>query len=197
MNRLMDKLVEMQMLVKSNNQYMLSANLQRTGYQLTVDDKNLYIASDANLLNQYKVKSKKANLNSDVMSDFKGKSGVGYVNIESILNGISLTGDARAANMLSKAKETFKDIKGSTDNFNGKYVEGHGELRFKNEKENSLTSLLGFVETVSKNVKRGTSMVGDPMDLEIDSVGGAARDGVTIDTVIEQKPAKTKRPNSR
>jgi hypothetical protein len=169
MNRLMDKLVEMQMLVKSNNQYSLAPNMQRIGYQLTVDDKNLFIASDENLLNQYKSKSKKANLNKDVVSDFKGKSGVAYVNIESILNGIATQNNAQVNNVLPKAKETFKEMEGYMENFNGKYVEGHGELRFKNEKENSLTSLLSFIETVSKNVKKGPAMAGDANDMQADT----------------------------
>ena len=56
--------------------------------------------------------------------------------------------------LLAKAKETFKDAEGYTENFNGKYVEGHGELNFKNEKQNSLTSLLSFIETASKNLKK-------------------------------------------
>jgi hypothetical protein len=170
MSRLMDKLVEMQMLVKNNNQYVLSPNMQRMGYQAVVDDKNLFIASDQAVLDQYKSKSKKANLNNDVMNDFKNKSGVGYVNIESILNGMSPTGNTPGNDVLPKAKETFKDIKVYTDNFNGKFVEGYGELRFKNEKENSLTSLLGFIETASKYVKTNSRMMpGASDDLQIDS----------------------------
>jgi hypothetical protein len=170
MSRLMDKLVEMQMLVKNNNQYVLSPNMQRMGYQAVVDDKNLFIASDEAVLDQYKSKSKKANLNNDVMNDFKNKSGVGYVNIESILNGMSPTGNTPGNDVLRKAKETFKDIKVYTDNFNGKLVEGYGELRFKNEKENSLTSLLGFIETASKYVKTNSRMMpGASDDLQIDS----------------------------
>lgn len=170
MNRLMDKLVEMQMLVKTNNEYRLSENLQRTGYQLSVDDKNLFITSDENLLNQYKAKSKKANLNSGVLNDFKGKSGVAYVNIESILNGITATPNPQVTNVLPKAKETFKDVKAYSDNFNGKYVEGHAEVRFKNEKENSLTSLLSFVEVVSKNVKTSHSLADDMNDVQADTI---------------------------
>lgn len=169
MNRLMDKLVEMQMLVKTNNQYMLAPNMQRIGYQLTVDDKNVFIASDENLLNLYKAKSKKANLNKDVMNDFKSKSGVAYINIESILNGMNSSVNEQARNVLPKAKETFKDMEMYAENFNGKYVEGHGELRFKNEKENSLTSLLGFIETASKNFPRGRIDANESLNLQPDS----------------------------
>ena len=169
MNKLMDKLVEMQMLIKSNNEYRLTPNLQRIGYQLSVDDKNLIIASDETLLTQYRQKSKKAKLNNEIIKDFAGKSGVAYVDIESILNGIQNSTNGQPGAVLAKAKETFKDMKGYTENFNGKFIEGHGEVRFKNEKENSLTSLLSFIETVSRNMKNGPGINGDAVDLQADS----------------------------
>jgi hypothetical protein len=202
MNRLMDKLAEMQMVVKINNQYRLNQNLQRIGYQMIVDDKNLFITSDENLLNQYKAGSKKANLNKEVINDFKSKSGVAYVNIESILNGMNSSVNVQGSNVLPKAKETFKDLSVYTDNFNGKFVEGHGELRFKNEKENSLTSLLSFVETVSKNIKTTPGMVGND-NVQIDTVyapGTGRRMGnsnVTIDTATEMAPSNAKRSKKK
>jgi hypothetical protein len=70
--------------------------------------------------------------------------------------------------VLPKAKETFRDMKMYTENFNGKFVEGHGELRFKNEKDNSLTSLLSFIETVSKYVKSQPKHVEND-DVQVDS----------------------------
>jgi hypothetical protein len=153
MNRLMDKLVEMQMMAKVNNEYKLAASMQQRGWQATVDADNLIFASSEALLTAYKLKSKKATLNAEVMNDFKGKPGVAYVNIESILNGIPPNTNGRPGELLPKAKATFRDIKAYTNNFNGKYLEANVEVRFKNEKENSLTSLLSFFETVSKEVK--------------------------------------------
>lgn len=169
MNKLMDKLVEMQMLTKAGNQYKLAPAMQRSGYQLSVDDKNLLIASDENLLNQYKSTSGKTVLNKKVLNDLKEKSGIAYVNIESILNGITVKLNTPGNNILPKAKETFKELEAYTDNFNGHYVTGHAELRFKNEKENSLTSLLGFIETVSKNVKKGSFVMDENDDVQADT----------------------------
>jgi len=154
MNKLMDKLVEMQMMVKSGNQYRLGAAMQQTGWQVVVDDKNLLVASSEALLTQYRAKSKKAGINKDVMNDFKGKPGVAYLNIENILNAVPAGKDAEANNVIAKAKETFKDLKAYSESFNGKYMEAHAEIRFKNEKENSLSSLLHFAEAVSRNIKR-------------------------------------------
>lgn len=193
MNRIMDKLVEMQMLVKANNEYKLNTALQNIGYQLKVDDKNIIVASDQNLLDQYLAKTKRANINKDVISDFKGKSGVAYINIESILNGINPV-NAQGDSVLPKAKETFKDIEAYTNNFNGKFVEGHAQLRFKNEKESSLTSLLSFIETVSKNVKTSRPMVIYKDDVQGEN-GSAMRDdekSIKVDTAYERGSAKVR-----
>jgi hypothetical protein len=148
-NRLMDKLVENQMMVKANNEYVLTPMLAAMGYKASVSDKNILFASDSVTLAQYKAGSAKAGINDEIKKDFKGKPGVMYINLESILNAMP-AGDAEGAAIYSKAKETFKDIKGYSDNFNGKYYEGHFEMRFKNEKENSLTTLLNFANEVGK-----------------------------------------------
>jgi hypothetical protein len=149
MNRLMDNLVERQLMVKTPQGYALPTQLRNLGFEVTVDDKNIYLAKDAALLNQYKLKSTKATLPNDVINDFKGKSGIMYMNIESILNGVANQNDST----LIKARATFKDARGYMNNFNGKSVESHYELRFKDEKENSLTSLLAFFTTASRNAK--------------------------------------------
>jgi hypothetical protein len=154
MNRLMDKVVQMGMLVKANNEYKPGPQIRQMGLMLSVDDKNLLIATDSIILAEYKLKARKANIEGSVMNDLKEKSGVFYVNIKSILNGITANQEDTIMNaVLPKAKQTFRDIKAYTENFNGKNVEGHFEVRFKNEKENSLTSLLQFINTVAETAK--------------------------------------------
>jgi len=150
MNRVMDKLVENQMMVKTPQGYRLNELMRKLGFAVVADDKNLLIAKDEALLNGYKSKATKAKLPDEIINDFKGKSGVMYVNIESILNGFPMQNKQNDSTLI-KAKGTFKDIKGYLKNFNGKIIEGHYELRFKDEKLNSLTSLLAFMETASKN----------------------------------------------
>ena len=54
--------------------------------------------------------------------------------------------------VLVKAKETFKDMSGSVNKPGGKSLESHYELRFVNDKENSLTSILKFAEAASKTM---------------------------------------------
>ncbi len=70
-------------------------------------------------------------------------------------------------------------------------------MHFKNEKENSLTSMLSFIETVSKYVKTKPAMVGND-DVQVDTVfanpdahvrGG---EGVQIDTAYKKQSTVTR-----
>ncbi|WP_207491420.1 DUF4836 family protein [Aridibaculum aurantiacum] len=164
MNRLMDKLVEMGLMVKQGNEYRATEAISRTGYQVVVDDKNLLAASDAELLAQYKAGNAKAGISNDIMGDFKGKNAAFYVNIESILNQFPAEGGPNA--VMPQAKATFRDAKGHADNFNGKYTAGHFELRMKNEKENSLVSLVQFLSSVGHTFSNPANISVDDVELE-------------------------------
>jgi hypothetical protein len=150
MRKLMDNLAKNGLVTKVNNEYKLTQQVRGLGIKLSVDDKNLLIATDSSLITKYKSKAGKLKIANDVMNDFKGKSAIFYLDIENILNGVAGNpADTSNQKILTKAKETFKDVKAYTNNFNGKYVEGHCEIRFKNTNENSLISLLQFVNTAS------------------------------------------------
>jgi hypothetical protein len=98
------------------------------------------------------------------MNDFKGKSGVFYINIESILGNLPAGHpDSTSTSILSNARATFRDMKAYAENFNGKNVEGHFELRFRNEKENSVTSLLQFVNALARSAKSNRTIRVDEM----------------------------------
>ena len=87
-----------------------------------------------------------------ILDEFKEKSTAGFVDLERIIN--SVVPNPTNAESLASAKATFKNIKGSTDNFKGKHIEGRIEVNFKDEKENSLTSLLKFMATAQNESKK-------------------------------------------
>lgn len=153
MNRLLDKVVSTGMLVKVNNEYKIAPQFQAMGMHLSVDDKNLIVSSDSAVIVQYKSKSAKAVIDKDVMKDFKDKPAAFYINIESILNGMPANSDTSINTIMTRAKETFKDITAYSNGFNGKYSEGKVAFRFKNEKENSLTSFLNFISVAAQTAK--------------------------------------------
>ncbi len=155
MNKLMERLVSIEMLEKTNGLYKPRGVPSTFGLTALVDDKRLTIASDQDILNAYKSNGK-AVLKSGVMDDFKGKAAVAYLDIESILNALSndKTNIATADEVMPFAKETFKDARAYANNFKDNYTSGHFELRFKNEKENSLVSLLNFMSKASDAARK-------------------------------------------
>jgi hypothetical protein len=144
-NRILDKLVEQKMLVKVNSEYKLSPLMGSMGYHLSIDDKNLLVGSDSSLMMQYKSNAGKSNLDQNLLDGFKGKSSVGFIDLEKIMS--NMVADSINAESIAAAKATFKNVKGYTENFKGKHIEGRLEVNFKDEKENSLTSLLKFMAT--------------------------------------------------
>jgi hypothetical protein len=165
LNKLFDKLVEQQMVVKVGGEYRLSPELSKMGYHLSVDDKNLMVASDSMVVNQYRSGAIKSGIDQNLIDGFKGKSSVGFVDLEKIIN--SLPPDSLNKETLSIAKSTFKNIRGYTENFNGKHIEGHMEINMKDDKENSLTSLLKFMAVTGSSIQ--TNRLKAPQNVIIDS----------------------------
>ncbi len=162
MNKLMDKMAEMKMVEKSGTGYTLTPEIKKIGMSASIDDKNIVIASNDTIINNYKSGTNKATIDKEILSNSKGKSVVFYMNLQSFINAAQsayATDSAKNA-MLVKAKETFKDMSGSVNKPGGKSMESHYELRFINDKENSLTSILKFAEAASKtmNAKREPDM---------------------------------------
>jgi hypothetical protein len=165
LNKLFDKLVEQQMVVKVGGEYRLSSELSKMGYHLSVDDKNLMVASDSMLVNQYRSGAIKSGIDQNLLDGFKGKSAVGFVDLEKIFN--SLPPDSSNRETLNIAKSTFKNIRGYTENFNGKHIEGHMEINMKDDKENSLTSLLKFMAVSGSSMQKNRMKA--PQNVIIDS----------------------------
>lgn len=154
MNKLMDKLVEMKMMAKSNGGYALSPDIQMKGLTVSVDDKNILLSNNDTLVNAYKASSGKVSIDKEVMNELSGKQLAMYINMQSIMNGVSpsVSQDSAVNNSLVKAKETFKDMRMFVNKYDGKELSAHFELNFMNTKENSLTSILKLGETVSQNI---------------------------------------------
>lgn len=161
-NRLMDKLVEQKMMVKANNEYKLAPELAGAGFKVSLDDKSFLIASDSSIITQYKSGTAKSNIDAAILDGFKGKSAAGFVDLEKILS--TIVPNASDAESVASAKATFKNIKAYAENFKGKTIEGTMEINMKDEKENSLTSLLKFFAASAKTIERNSTIKKEVLD---------------------------------
>lgn len=154
MNRLMDKLTEMQLMRKAGTEYTLADFGQSMGVAGLVDNKNLLVANDSSLLMAYRGGKGTAAINADVEKEFSGKSAALFINIQSLLNSVQTT---QPSPVLSKSKALFKEATGYAEKFNGKYTEGHFELRMNDTKQNSLAGLVDFMAVASAESRKTKS----------------------------------------
>lgn len=152
--KLMDKVVELGYIRKEGNTYKSGSLMSLFGIYMLADDKNLVIASDSLTYTQYMANNSQAVINNDVMSRFKGKSTVLYFDIANTITGFMGNNTSSDYNKsMQTAKETFKDIIGTSDNFDGKSVQSVFEVRMQNEKQNSLVTLTSLLTDIAVDMR--------------------------------------------
>ncbi len=152
-DKIIAQLAKQGLMVQKNGQYQ-PAMLQDDphGYTMYSDNKNIVFASDSALMKQYIAGSGKISLPSDVTSKTKGTSVTFYVDIASILN--ALPKDSTTDEEMDEAKQTFKNVIATTDNYSNGAIKGHAELHTMNDKENSLATLTRYFGSLSQTMKR-------------------------------------------
>lgn len=162
-NKLMGKAVESGFIIKTPTGYQSGFLMHSLGLFLHTDDKNLILASDSLTYIQYAAKTGKANISGEVMDQLKGKSSAAYVDLDRIIGGFLPADTSAGKPALHTIKATFKDIIATTDNFDGKTLAGKMELRLKDEKQNSLVTLMKLIPTVAEQIKKSrASAANDP-----------------------------------
>lgn len=141
------KLAEMGEMEMRNGQYVPSKEGGNFGWSM--DGKNLIIATDSVLLQQYLAGKGNAAIPSNIADQSKGKAVAFYIDINKILGAFAK--DSVGIESIKAAQATFNNAIATSDNYNGKYVAGNMELKMVNEKENSLVSLVKFFAAMSKD----------------------------------------------
>ncbi len=151
--KIMDKGVEQGILQIQNGKYKSGGLVSLMGLYIIADDQNLIVASDSITYVQFLTKSTKPTFNKDVLNYFKGKSTVGYFDIAETLSGFSDTNEGEFQRSLLKAKETFKDVIVTSDNFDGKNIQSQFLVRMQNEKQNSLVTLTSLLTDIAVDLR--------------------------------------------
>ncbi|MEX6688375.1 DUF4836 family protein [Danxiaibacter flavus] len=156
--KVMNTLVSKGMLTKNGDQYLLPQNFPGTSY--LINSKDIIVASDSAMVGQYSAGSAKATFTSDVDGKVSGKPFGAYVDINKILQAFPLDSSSTADQVatMNKAKTTFKDLVGSTENFDGKLIKSSMQLRMVDGKKNSLASLAEFLAEAAKNIPHKESV---------------------------------------
>lgn len=137
-------------MVQQNGQYIIPA-MNTAGFEFKVTDKNLYIASTPELLQQYESgTSNKSNLPADISNEIKGKACAFYFNINQVLQVVPQPNSEEDRTVLEQSKATFKDILATFDVPGGAETSGKMVLRLMNDKENSLAAMTRYIVEVAK-----------------------------------------------
>ncbi|MEN9684967.1 MAG: hypothetical protein RLZZ28_753 [Bacteroidota bacterium] len=151
--KLMDKAVETGVITKVNNTYKAAGLLAEMGLFLIADDQQLTIASDSLTYQQYLSKTGKSVINKEVLDRFRGKSTVFYIDIANTVKNFDKDSSGSFHRSMSSARQTFKDILASSDNFDGKSVKAQLEVRMQNEKQNSLVTLTSLITNIAVDMR--------------------------------------------
>lgn len=151
--KLMDKATELGYFIKNGNTYKSGELMKLFGIYMAADDKNCVIASDSLTYVQYMSNTGKAVIETDVLNRFKGKTSVVYFDIANTFAAFmnNNTGDYNQS--LKTAKETFKDVIGTSGSFDGKSIKAEFEVRMQNEKQNSLVTLTSLITDVAVDMR--------------------------------------------
>jgi len=123
------------------------------GMYMRADDKNLIIASDSSTYAQYISNKTKAVISNDALNMFREKSAFAYFDIANTIKGFLNNQNGDYKNSLVTAKETFKDMIISSDNFDGNSLKGKFEIRLNNEKQNSIVTLTSLFTDIAVDMR--------------------------------------------
>ncbi|MGN6618643.1 MAG: DUF4836 family protein [Ilyomonas sp.] len=156
-NKVMNALVQKGFLAKQGDEYTLNQSNNGInfgeGFQMSADNKNILIASGKDLVDAYRKGNGNANIPNDVRDLSNSKAFVMYVDIAGMMNSWPRDTSAIANDAINNARNTFKDVIITAENFDGKSIHGLFNLRTMNNKENSLATLVKYISSTASSLK--------------------------------------------
>lgn len=152
-HKIMNKAVDMGYFVKQGSEFKAGKLMNFLGMYVHADDKNFIIASDSITYTQYIAHKTKSVVSNEALNMFKGKSTVFYFDIANTIKGFMKDSEGDYKNSMSSAKNTFKDLIASSENFDGTTIKGKLEIRLNNEKQNSLVTLTSLFTDIAVDMR--------------------------------------------
>lgn len=166
-----------QMFTKQGSEYIPN---QPLGVSLSVNDKRILAASDAELLSAYDAGKGKATIDGGVIDKVKGAAMNMYVNVEKLVNNIPAEEMKMPDSLTNDLKGLLKDFIVVSEPYSGKTQKSTLELNFKNENQNSLVLLTTFTTKMYNYYMAQRSYA----PVTIDTVGGTTiPEGTMVDSV--------------
>jgi hypothetical protein len=152
-NKIMNKAIEMGTVQKNGKEYKGADLLRTMGLYLIANEQQLIIASDSVTYTQYITSTTKSLINKEALNYFKGKSTILYIDVANTINGFAKDSTDGFHNSMITAKNTVKDIMGSSENFSGGSIKAVFEVRMQNEEQNSLVTLMSLFTNIAVDAR--------------------------------------------
>ena len=152
-NKIMNKALEMGTVQKNGKEYKGADLLRTMGLYLIANEQHLIIASDSITYTQYLASTTKSVINKEALNYFKGKSTILYIDVANTINGFAKDSTDGFHNSMITAKNTVKDIMGSSENFSGGSIKAVFEVRMQNEEQNSLVTLMSLFTNIAVDAR--------------------------------------------
>lgn len=152
--KVMDKAAAMGTVQKIGNTYKGSDLIRTLGFYLQANDQQLIIASDSLTCQQYLQGTAKTTISKEVRDHLSGKSTAFYFDIANTINAFIKDSTSGYYRSMVTAKNTVKDIRGSSDNFSNGKIKAVVELRMQNEKQNSLVTLTSLFTNIAVDARQ-------------------------------------------
>ena len=154
--KIMDLGVKAGMLNKVGNQYRSGSGNSASSFFVLGDDKNLFIATNAALYNNYLASAGKPNsfFTQAPLSKYTASSTLFYANIASTIHGmVPDSTKSSYSRLLYLLAGTCKELVLNSDNFDGKTLHSQAELIMQQANTNSLISMIRLLSAAAKEIK--------------------------------------------
>ena len=151
--KLMNKIADQGFIRKAGNEYKSAELFGQMGIYLVANEQGIIIASDSLTYTQYKMGGNKSTIKKEALEYFKGKSTVMYVDIANTLNGFLKDSSGGYNNSMSTARNTIKDIVGSSENYKDNKITSLLEINMQNQKQNSLVTLVSLLTNIAVDTR--------------------------------------------
>lgn len=151
--KLMNKIADQGFIRKAGNEFKSAELFGQMGIYLVANEQGIIIASDSLTYAQYKTGGNKSTIYKEALDYFKGKSTVMYVDIANTLNGFLKDSSGGYNNSVSTARNTIKDIVGSSENYNDNKIVSVLEINMLNQKQNSLVTLVSLLTNIAVDTR--------------------------------------------
>lgn len=156
------------------------------GPAVSIDAKDIIVASDEALQAEYKAGKGKATINGDILSEAKGKPAVLFVDIEKLMASAPLE-EIDAPEIEGDLKGLFKDIRMVSNKPSGSTSTSSFVLNFKKQDQNSLVQLINFGTKAYKVIKAKEEAQRKQWESYTDSAAVVENAPVVVDTVVSVK----------